>query len=338
MELRLIEITARRSQNDEVRRILAAHDVSSSWSVPLDEEKILFRLVVPANEVEPITDEFANSFAGDDQFRAVISSVEAMLPGAVNAVEIPDPEQPAPEPVTKSRVNRISREEMYTDVASGTELSGIYLLTTLLSALVAAVGLIRSDVAVVIGAMVIAPLLKPNMALALATTLGDTTLARGALKSNVGGASLAFVTSYLLGLVIQVNPYSDQILSRTAIDFGDVVLALCSGTAGALAFTSGVPATLIGVMVAVALLPPLVCVGLLLAAGEPTLAYGAFCLLLLNMTCVNLSAVTTFLIQGIRPMAWWEADQAKKSTRIAVLCWGLILAVLIMVIILESRI
>jgi uncharacterized membrane protein len=82
-------------------------------------------------------------------------------------------------------------------------------------------------------------------------------------------------------------------------------------------------------MVAVALLPPLVAFGLLLGGGYPELATGALTLFLMNLVCVNLAAVTTFLVQGIRPATWWEKDRAAKATRIAIGLWAVLLAALV---------
>ena len=161
----------------------------------------------------------------------------------------------------------------------------VYLVMALLSTIVAAIGLQRDNVPIIIGAMVIAPFLGPNMALALATTLGDLTLLR--------------------------RP-----------------VALASGCAGAIAFSSGVSAILIGVKVAVSLLPPVVAFGLLLGNGQLLFASGALLLFLINLVCVNLAAIVTFLIQGIHPKTWWEKDRAIKATRVALILWALLLAIL----------
>ena len=97
------------------------------------------------------------------------------------------------------------------------------------------------------------------------------------------------VLSVIIGVLLQVNPASPEMASRNAVGMGDIVVALASGCAGALAFTTGVSATLIGVMVAVALLPPLVTFGLLLGGGHPAPAMGALSLFLVNLICVNLA-------------------------------------------------
>ncbi len=132
------------------------------------------------------------------------------------------------------------------------------MVTLTLSAIVAAIGLLRGNVAVIVGAMVIAPLLAPNVALALGTALGDIPLVLRSLKMNLVGVGIVFLLSMILGVIFPVDPAGAEILTRTQAGVADIVLALAAGSAGALAYTSGLPASLVGVMVAVALLPPLV--------------------------------------------------------------------------------
>jgi len=122
------------------------------------------------------------------------------------------------------------------------------------------------------------------------------------------------------------------VAAKTEVRLDSVVLALASGSAGALAFTTGLSAALIGVMVAVALLPPLVTFGLLLGAGYWNPALTALQLFLINIICINLAGVVTFLLQGIRPAKWWEAEKAKKATRTAIVSWFLVLVLLVIVV------
>jgi uncharacterized hydrophobic protein (TIGR00341 family) len=197
-----------------------------------------------------------------------------------------------------------------------------------LSTVVATIGLDYNSVAIIIGAMVIAPLLGPNVAMALGTTLGDLLLLRRAVLTALAGIATTMALSVAIGVLLQVSPTTPEIASRSGVGVGDIVVALASGCAGALAFTTGVSATLIGVMVAVALLPPLVTFGLLLGGGHPDLALGALSLFLVNLICVNLAGVATFLVQGIHPKSWWEKDRAAKATRIAAALWIILLAAL----------
>ncbi len=166
------------------------------------------------------------------------------------------------------------------------------------------------------------------MALALATALGDPDLGKRSLVSLFAGVFLAFWIALCLGLVLDVDPAGREIASRTTVDYIDLVLALAAGIAGAISFNQGASSALIGVMVAVALMPPLVTGGMLLGSGHLPQAIGALLLFGANTICVNLAGVLTFLVQGVRPVAFWEADRAKKATRYAMEFWILLLCLL----------
>jgi uncharacterized hydrophobic protein (TIGR00341 family) len=153
--------------------------------------------------------------------------------------------------------------------------------------------------------MVIAPLLGPNVALSFATTIGDGALGRNALKTNIVGIGIAFAVSLLIGYLLAIDPETSEIARRTVVSYADILLALASGIAAALSVTSGVPAVLIGVMVSVALMPPLVVFGLLMGSGNFFLSLSALELVAVNMICINLAGVVTFLVQGLRPLNWW---------------------------------
>jgi uncharacterized membrane protein len=88
----------------------------------------------------------------------------------------------------------------------------------------------------------------------------------------------------------------------------------------------------------VALLPPLVVVGLLLGGGAPDLALNAFILFAINIVCINLAGVVTFLAQKIRPRTWWESEQAGHATRIAVTLWVVTLVLLLAFILLTGQV
>lgn len=202
----------------------------------------------------------------------------------------------------------------------------------LLSTIVAAAGLLRDNTAVVIGAMVIAPLLAPNVGLALSVVLADIKLGLKSFKSAVAGLGFAMVLSVLFGLLVEVDLNSGEIMSRTEVNHADIALALASGAAGVLAYTIGMSAAVIGVMVAVALLPPLVATGLLLGSMQWEPAFYAFLLLVTNVICVNLAAVATLMLQGIRPRTWYETKKARRFNQIALTFWFILLILLAIVI------
>ena len=148
------------------------------------------------------------------------------------------------------------------------------------------------------------------------------------MRTVLVGMGLAFLMACGLGLLLPVDPSGAEIAALTYLGPADFLLALVSGAAGALAFTSGLSASLIGVMVAVALMPPLVTCGLLLGSGAFGPALGALLLLLTNVICINLAGVGTFVLQGIRPRRWWEAERARKAAHWALGIWFTLLCVL----------
>ncbi len=337
MALRVLNISVPSSRADDVRTTIEGSSVVSIWSDEISDDKAIVHALLDSEQTERVIDELESRFGGLEGFRLILLPVEATLP-RVDTAATGEPEktdeaavQPKPVPA------RISREELYDDIAGSLKLNHVYVVTVVLSAVVAAVGLLRDNVAIIIGAMVIAPLLGPNIALALATTLGDTALARRATVINLVGVGVAFTFSVLVGLVLTVDPTVPEIAARTEVGPGDVVLALASGAAGALAFTTGAPASLVGVMVAVALLPPLATLGLLLSSGCWSESAGAAMLLATNIVCVNLAAVVTFLVQGIQPRSWWEAERARRATRLAVLAWTVGLFLLLVLIVIQLR-
>jgi uncharacterized hydrophobic protein (TIGR00341 family) len=343
MSLRMVEMVIPQTAAVDGANLSEAPQILGLWREPLHDGLMLLRVLVPCEKTEAVIKELESKFQMSPGFRLIIFGVEATLPQPEVEEVAPDTERNFRDPVTEEAEEkrkdpqRIACTELVQKLAEGATASRVYLAAVVLSAVVAAIGLIRDNAAAIIGAMVIAPLLGPNMTLSLATTLGDSQLARKALRVNLTGLSLALIISAALGLVVTVDPSASEIARRTDVALSDVALALAAGSAGALAFTTGLSTALVGVMVAVALLPPLAATGLLLGAGQWQPALGALLLTVTNIICINLAGVGTFLWQGVQPRHWWEAERAKRMTRIAGLLWVLLLAVLVVLIVVGNR-
>jgi uncharacterized hydrophobic protein (TIGR00341 family) len=337
MALRFIEMVLPGEQIKTVQELLKEKPVVSVWYDQISEEQTLVNILVKTEDSEPLIDLFDKNFSIEPGFRLILLPVAASVP-RVEEPEEKSPEQAKEEPSKEEKSPaRVSREELYTQISATSKLSLGYVVMVVLSAIVTAIGLLNNNVAVVIGAMVIAPLLGPNMALALATTLGDRDLARKSLKTNIIGILTGLIFSFILGLFLTVDVTNPQIVSRTQIELIDLALALASGIAGVLAFTTGAPTSIIGVMVAVALMPPLVTLGLMLGSQNFVLALGALWLLLTNIICVNLAGVLTFWVQGVRPTTWWEANIARRATFVSIITSVVLLGMLISIIFLARK-
>ena len=270
-----------------------------------------YHILIPADQVASVLDPLQSAFGSYEDFRAVVLSVETVIP----RLEEPETGEAAEETPPSQTGGSISREELIDDLTDVARLDPGHLWMVALSTVVATIGLATDNLAALIGAMVIAPLLGPNMALALACTLGDTRLARLSLRTSFAGVALAFALAALAGWLFDLDLGSQEILSRTDLQLGDLLLALAAGAAGALAFTTGVAASLVGVMVAVALLPPLVVCALTVTAGNWEMASGAAMLLAGNLVGVNLAAIATFLLRGVAPRTWWQKRKSRKLAR-----------------------
>jgi uncharacterized hydrophobic protein (TIGR00341 family) len=321
--VRIIEVITDQGHVDTLRGIAAQQEVMDIWVGQGDEDgRCSTRLLVGPESQQVVIDALQSLLSAAENTRILILPVEASLP----RIEDDDVEYEKQSNVTRSR------EELYQKIVAGAKLDSNFMYMVIMSTIVAAIGLLEDNVAVVIGAMVIAPLLGPNMALAFATTLGEGKLLWLALKANVAGLFTALALSILIGLLWPLNFDSHELIMRTDVGMDGVVLALVSGAAAALALTAGLSNSLVGVMVAVAILPPTATVGLMIGAGHYPHALGATLLLAVNIVCVNLASNITFLLKGIKPRTWYEKKKAKQSKIILILFWLVVLVVLVMVV------
>lgn len=326
MGSRLIEVFLPDAEQVKVEALLAKHEAVEAWYEPLSQQQLWVRIFVDTTETEALIDQFEQQFDGIKGFRLLLLEVEASLPHeAADQSNKLDTDPASVEIKLNPKESRIYRAEIYDRVAGSAELSWSQLAMVLLSTAIAAIGILRDNQAVVIGAMVIAPLLKPNMALAVATTLGDTSLAIRTVLTGMIGIVLALIFAILIGLAVPVDLMSSEIASRIHVSWSDGILAFASGMAGAIALTTEERSSIVGVMVSVALLPPLVVLGLLLGTGMWAAAASSALLVTTNLICLNLAAVTTFLVQDLRPNQWRAVPKAKQTTQMAYSIWLLLL-------------
>jgi uncharacterized hydrophobic protein (TIGR00341 family) len=320
MPLRLVQITASENKRDRLREVAEkAHALNFSVT-ECEDGVIRAAALVQPEDRQDFLDGLQEVLEGGDGWRIVVLPVEAA---------IPNPEES--EAWVKARKKRNlehSREELYNDVAKGAVLDQNFLLMVALSTVVAAVGLAANNVAVLIGAMVIAPLLGPNLAMILATALGDSDLARRSLMTSAAGLGIAVFLGAAIGLLFPVDLDAKELLARTNVAPADIALALASGAAAALSLTTGTSSALVGVMVAVALLPPATTVGVMLGAGLTAKALGALLLLGVNLASVNLAGQIVFLVKGVKPRTWVEKQSAHQSTMLRIALWASSLVIL----------
>jgi uncharacterized hydrophobic protein (TIGR00341 family) len=325
----MIKIHHKEGKAEDIEFLLKDMPLLDTWHDHLDSGGSVTNILIRSEKTESILNMIDNFFSKGEPPRIVIMPVEATLPR---------PEEQKEDKKQEKSPMRISTEELYQKMLRSAEVSQHYIIMATLASFVAAIGLLKNDVAVIIGSMVIAPLLGPNMALALATTLADFNLAKKAIITNILGFTLVLFISIMMGIFMEVDPNIPQIAARSDVSNFYIFIALATGVAGAYSIAAGVAEALVGVMVAVALLPPLVAAGLLYGAGYWLNATGALLLVFVNIVSINLSGVITFVLKGIQPNNWWEAASAKKAVRIAIAAWILLLLLLGVIIFFEEQI
>lgn len=324
--MKIIEIITDAGHLDTLRGLAAQLELVDFWYGATDEAgRCSMHMLVQPEQRQRVMDSLQGILSASEDSHVIIYSPEVVWPTP----------KTDPQDSKAGSSGTITREELYKQVEQGANVNGTFIILVILSTIVVAIGLIENNVAVVIGAMVIAPLLGPNLALALSAALGDMKLMSRALLTNFVGVSIAFILCCLLGLFWTGALDSEELLARTNVGLDGVLLALASGLAAALSMTTGLSSVLVGVMVAVALLPPAATAGIMLGAGQYDLATGAFLLLAVNVVCVNLSAKLVFLFKGIRPRTWLEQKKARQSYTLFILGWLVTLSVLITVIYLK---
>ena len=218
--MRVIEVVADAGHVDTLLGIAEQYGATDVWTGATGEDgRNAVRILVDPTRRQDIIDALQNVLGTSNTARIVILPVEATLPRPVNE---------AREDTQKS-ATATTREELYQQIEKGARLDGNFLLMVFLSTVVAAIGLIEDNVAVVVGAMVIAPLLGPNIALAFAGSLGDTSLMWQSLKTNLAGLTLTFSVAAGIGVIWPANLDSHEIVSRTNVDMSSIALALASG-------------------------------------------------------------------------------------------------------------
>ena len=204
------------------------------------------------------------------------------------------------------------------------DLSARFLFMTLMSAGIAILGLILSSPAVVIGAMLIAPLMGPIIGLGFAMASGDYVWLRKCARSVAIGAIMAVIFCAIIVFLSPLKTVTAELAARTRPNLFDLLVALFSGMAGAYALIRGREGAVVGVAIATALMPPLATVGFGLATLNATVFSGALLLFVTNLVAIALTAAVMARLYGFTTAL---SQKHSRVQNILIICTLIALAI-----------
>ncbi len=313
--MRLVQITLTAESKESVLSALDEKDIDyilAEETGGANFDTIAY-IPLPTNAVEPTLERLREAGLDEDSYTVVIeaSTVISQRFDQLQA-EYAEDEDP----------DRIARDELVTSAADLAPSLGTYVIMTVVSAVVATAGLLLNSAAVVVGSMVIAPLVGPALSTSVGTVVNDREMFNRGVRLQILGILLSILAAFVFAFLVRygnlVPPLADvttipEIRERVAPDFLMLAIAIGAGVAGAISLTSGFSVAIVGVMIAVALIPPAATVGIGLAWGQPFVTLGSAVLTLVNFLSINLAALTVLWYKGYPPEQWFQRDTARKA-------------------------
>jgi uncharacterized hydrophobic protein (TIGR00341 family) len=322
--VRLVHVSIPRGKRDAVLDLLEEEGID--YVVTEETSGRAYTHVVsfplPTNAVGPVLDALREVGVDGGAF-TVVTDAETVVSDRFDALK----ERYAEEDEAD---DRIARDELKSRAEQLASPLPTYLALTVVSAVIATAGLLLDSPATVVGSMVIAPLIGPAMSAAVGTVVDDGDLFSRGVRLQFVGLTVSVVAAAAFAFLVQavnfvppgLDPTNiDQVRERLEPDFLSLVVALGAGTAGAISLTAGVSSAIVGVMIAVALVPPAATVGIGLAFGLPGVALPAGVLAVVNGLSVNLAALLVLWYLGYRPEYFFRHEEARAATikRVSVL-------------------
>lgn len=218
--------------------------------------------------------------------------------------------------------NLIQVQQLQADLLTESTLDPSYLVLIISSCAIATFGLLANSTAVIIGAMIVAPLMLPIRGLAFGALEGNVLLFRRGLLALAIGTLLAVILACCLGWLVGIANFDSEVLARsepTLLDLGIAIAA--GGISGYAKIQPKISGSLAGTAIAVALMPPICVIGLGLSQANWSLSQGATLLYLTNLLGITLSCMLIFLLAG-----YASFHRARKP-----LTWALVLTAILVV-------
>lgn len=315
--MRLVQLYVPRGERESVAATLESEGVEYGLTDETSDGayEAIASIPVPTGSVDALLSRLRSEGLHED-IRIVVLGVEAAVSGTETPSDFADA--------------RLSRDELRARAVDLAPNFATFASLLVLSSIIATAGLLMNSAATIIGAMVVAPLMGPALTASVGVVVADEGLASRGVLLQVVGVALTVLTAAALGsalrgtillppgLALESIPEVNERITPTLLS---LFLALGSGAAAVVSLTRNVGSVLVGVAIAVALVPPAAAAGLGVAWADPIIVVTAGTLVLVNLLAINLTALVLLWALGYRPYQLESVDLAVRRllTRAAVL-------------------
>ncbi len=314
--MRIVQVLVPNGKREPVLAVLDEEEIDYAvWEeTGRGDFEALVQFPIPPIGVEPIMEKLRDAGISKDSY-AIVFSPELVVSERIGALQ------------KRFSGKRIAREELIARAEELAPATSTFFAFLILSTVIATGGLLLDSAATIIGAMVVAPLMGPAISASVGTVLDYRKLASRGVWLQVTGLLAAIATAAIIGYLVQQTilvpagldiRQIPEIAERTSPNFLSLFLALGSGLAGAISIMRGAGSALVGVAIAVALVPPAATAGLGIAWGLTGVTLTAGVLVLVNLLAINVSALVLFWISGFRPMEKTAIGRARISVIVRV--------------------
>lgn len=309
--MKQLQVIVPENRSEKVEKILEDYssDISSSRVEKKKKHAMRFDLTVESGQIDKLTKE--------------LKGVKELEQGQLSIRVIDQDSLIEKGQETKGSSSDLSQQQIYSQAQEFSGFDHAEWGLSIVSGLVAAIGLSMGNLIVVIGAMMFAPLLSPLVAASTAMTVGDSDLMKHSLRTTGESVVLTVISAMAAGLVLES---SAQILPMfTEPSVINVALAVLVGSAASLSSATGRSDQVVGVAVAIALVPPLAAAGLEIASGNIFNSSMALLIASINIVGVLIGGTITFRILGLEPETYYKEIEAKKMQKFLPITVGLMI-------------
>lgn len=312
--MRLVHVSIPDEQRGPVVRVLSDNDVT--YVVLNDDgESLLLEFPIPADASGELLDALHDAGLRDDAYTVVGTVDTATTPTIETLMDrYAGTYDPLPMPELRSKARDLSRDPLS------------YVGLVFLAAVIAAAGLLVESPAVVVGSMVIAPFVGPVLTASVGIVSGDTEMLRESVRLQVGGLLVAILGAALFAALVRTLYFVppsltigalDLVSSRAAPSFLTIAVGVAAGIAAAFGMTTKGPTSLIGVMIAAALVPAAAVVGLALVWERPVVAAGSLVVVTATFLAINVAVYATLRVLGYRRSSVGEEAETEVTANIS---------------------